>query len=211
MSWFTPIATSGNAIQLGGLGGAVTIAGGVRVGGTVTASAAKADATALRFGAGATTPILSVAGTLQAAASATEAVNVRAVQVDAGGQLPAISNGGVITASITGGSICLPANVYTLDSPLSDATTVQALTQELRVAGGTDTFDWLIGAFYSDMDRDYGQSLFVGGFEALTGIPTEGNFGADTDILFFSDLAYEFQQMALFDSRTRHEERGPGD
>jgi hypothetical protein len=94
---------TGNAIQLGGLGGAVTIAGGVRVGGTVTATAVKADATALRLGAGAATPILWVGGALQAAATATDAVNVRAVQVDSGGQLPAISNSGVITATITGG------------------------------------------------------------------------------------------------------------
>lgn len=94
---------TGNAIQLGGLGGAVTVAGGVRVGGTVTATAVKADATALRLGADATAPVLSVGGTLQAAASSTDAVNVRAVQVDTGGQLPAIANTGAITATITGG------------------------------------------------------------------------------------------------------------
>ena len=114
----------------------------------------------------------------------------------------AVRDATALTGSVSGGTIGLPENVYTLDSPLSDATQVKALTQELRLAGTNDTFDWLIGAFYSDMDRDYGQSLFVGGFTALSGIETAGDFGAETDILFFSDLAYEFQQIALFGEAT---------
>ncbi|MGE0640227.1 MAG: TonB-dependent receptor [Thermoanaerobaculia bacterium] len=110
----------------------------------------------------------------------------------------AVRDAGALTSSITGGSIGFGPDVYTLDSPLSDATTVKALTQELRLAGESDTLDWLAGVFYSDMDRDYGQSLLVGGFETLTGIPTAGNFGAARDVLFYSDLSYDFQQLALF-------------
>ena len=109
----------------------------------------------------------------------------------------AVRDAGALTASITGGSIGLPENVYTLDSPLDDATTAKAFTQELRLAGGNDTFDWLGGVFYSTSKRDYAQSLFVGGFTALSGIPTRG-LAAPADVLFYSDLSYEFEQLALF-------------
>ena len=107
-----------------------------------------------------------------------------------------------LTASITGGSIGLPENVYTLDAPLDDVTQAEMITQELRLAGDTDKLDWVAGVFYSSQDRDYGQSLLVSGFESLTGIPTAGNFGGATDVLFFSDLRYEFEQTALFGELT---------
>jgi len=107
-----------------------------------------------------------------------------------------------LTASITGGSIGLPANVYTLDAPLDDATEAKMFTQEVRVSGSTPKLHWVLGAFYSDITRDYGQSLDVAGFETLTNIPTTGHFGAGRDILFFSDLHYDFRQNALFGEAT---------
>ena len=103
-----------------------------------------------------------------------------------------------LTASITGGTIALPEPVYTIDGPLDDATTAKVLTQELRLSGEVDRLFWVGGLFYSDMERDYGQSLLVGGFEAATGIPTTGSFGAARDVLFFSDLEYDLTQTALF-------------
>ncbi|HEX3126412.1 MAG TPA: TonB-dependent receptor [Thermoanaerobaculia bacterium] len=107
-----------------------------------------------------------------------------------------------LTASITGGSIGLPQNVYTLDAPLNDATTAQVWTQEIRLAGERDRLQWLTGAFYSTMDRDYGQDLLVSGFQSLTGIPTQGHFGAARDVLYFSDLSYEMDQLAVFGEAT---------
>ncbi|MES1240172.1 MAG: TonB-dependent receptor [Acidobacteriota bacterium] len=107
-----------------------------------------------------------------------------------------------LTASITGGSIGLPQNVYTLDAPLDDATTAKLWTQELRLAGEADRLQWLTGVFYSTMDRDYGQGLLVSGFESLTGIPTTGKFGAARDVLYFSDLSYEMDQLAVFGEAT---------
>ncbi|MBI2215270.1 MAG: TonB-dependent receptor [Acidobacteria bacterium] len=107
-----------------------------------------------------------------------------------------------LTASITGGSIGLSEAIYTLDAPLDDATTAKSLSQELRLSGGSLELQWVIGGFYSTSDRDYGQSLFVGGFEDGTDIPTAGNFGAAKDVLYFSDLSYEFDQLALFGEAT---------
>jgi iron complex outermembrane recepter protein len=67
----------------------------------------------------------------------------------------------------------------------------------------------LTGAFYSHLDRHYGQGLLVSGFEAacmtvncggLTG--HKGNFIAPADGLFWSDLRYKFKQVALFGEGT---------
>ena len=113
-----------------------------------------------------------------------------------------VRDAGALTSSITGGSIGLPENVYTLDSPLDDATTAKVMTQEFRLAGGNDTLDWLGGVFYSTTERKYGQDLLVSGFEALTGIPTAGHFGAPTDVLFYSRLKYDLDQIALFGEAT---------
>jgi iron complex outermembrane receptor protein len=113
-----------------------------------------------------------------------------------------VRDAGALTSSITGGTIALPENIYSLDAPLDDATDASVWTQEIRVAGGNDSFDWVAGGFYASTTRDYGQSLFVDGFEDLSGIPTAGRFGAGKDILFFSDLHYELDQFALFGEAT---------
>lgn len=106
-----------------------------------------------------------------------------------------------LTASITGGSIGLPEPVYTIDAPLDDATTAKVLTEEIRLAGDRDRWNWVTGLFYSTVDRDYGQSLLVQGFEDMTGIPTAGPRAAK-DELFFSDLSYQFDQRAVFGEAT---------
>lgn len=112
-----------------------------------------------------------------------------------------VRDAGALTGSITGGTIGLGEEIFTLDAPLFDATQVDVLTQELRFSGGTDRWLWVVGGFYSDIDREYGQSLPVTGFEDLSGIPTRG-LRAAKDELFFSDLSYSFEQFALFGEAT---------
>jgi iron complex outermembrane receptor protein len=106
-----------------------------------------------------------------------------------------------LTASITGGSIGLPPAAYTLNAPLDDATTAKAFTQELRLSGGKDRFQWVAGGFYAHTNRDYGQNLLVAGFQDLTGIPTQG-LDAPKDVLFFSSLHYKLDQYAAFGEGT---------
>ena len=101
-------------------------------------------------------------------------------------------------ASIAGPTIGLPESVYTLDAPLTDATSATGLAQELRLASGDEYTHWVLGFFYGTNERDYGQSLPVTGFEAMTGIPTMGRYGAAVDELFHSDLNYELDQTAAF-------------
>jgi iron complex outermembrane receptor protein len=106
-----------------------------------------------------------------------------------------------LTASITGGNLGLPESVYTIDSPLIDATTANLFTEELRFSGGKGRFQWVFGGFYGHTDRDYGQNLLTTGFEDATGIPTRG-LRAPKDSLFFSDLGYKLDQFALFGEGT---------
>ncbi len=101
-------------------------------------------------------------------------------------------------ASVAGPTMGLSEAVYTLDAPLIDATTATGLTQELRLASGDEYTHWVLGLFYGTSERDYGQSFPVAGFEAMSGIPTPGRYGAAVDELFYSDLSYELDQTAAF-------------
>ncbi|HUP49245.1 MAG TPA: TonB-dependent receptor [Thermoanaerobaculia bacterium] len=107
-----------------------------------------------------------------------------------------------LTASITGGTIALPENIYTLDAPLFDATEAQGFTQEARLSGGAAQWQWLVGAFYATTTRDYRQNLPVIGFEDLSGIPTAGTKLARKDELYKSDLHYDYDQLAIFGEAT---------
>jgi iron complex outermembrane receptor protein len=108
-----------------------------------------------------------------------------------------------LTGSITGQpGVFDPAGlseaVYTLNAPLADTTAVETWSEELRLASNGDgRFDWLVGAFYSEIDRDYAQDLTVAGFSALTGIPSAGVV-APTDHLYFSTVPYTLKQYAFF-------------
>jgi iron complex outermembrane receptor protein len=119
-----------------------------------------------------------------------------------------VRDAGALTSSITGGSIGLPENVYTLNAPLNDATKSRVSTQELRLSGGRDRFRWVVGGFYSGNRRHYGQDLLVAGFDALAapilGAPAGFSRGvyAPKDHLFWSDLHYYLKQTAAFGEAT---------
>ncbi len=101
--------------------------------------------------------------------------------------------------------------------PLIDETTATGLTQELRVASDTERVAWVLGAFYSTAEREYGQSARAEDYVAVntgavseflrvvTGSPDLVWAGSrtlaghpGTEELFFSDLTYDFNQLALF-------------
>lgn len=90
---------AGNGMVIGGRGGNVTIAGGLAVNGSVAATSKDGNATALRFGAGATTPELRNAGTISASGGGTQTTSATAVVIDAGANLPYVRNSGVIKAT----------------------------------------------------------------------------------------------------------------
>jgi len=112
-----------------------------------------------------------------------------------------VRDAGALTSSITGGSLGLPENVYTLDAPLDDATQSNVFTQEVRLAIGGERTRWVLGGFYSTNQREYAQTLTVAGFQAATDIPTQG-LRAPRDVLYYSDLAYDLNQFAIFGEGT---------
>jgi iron complex outermembrane receptor protein len=119
-----------------------------------------------------------------------------------------VRDAGALTSSITGGSLGLPENIYTLDAPLNDGTKAQVFTQEVRLAGAQGTVRWLVGGFYSHNKRHYGQDLFVRNFDTLAapilGAPYGFTKGLDApkDHLFWSDLHYNLNQYAAFGEAT---------
>ena len=93
---------SATGIQLGGLGGAVNIDGGIYVGGVVGADAAQANATALLLGSGTVAHTIANVGTIRATATSSTAVSVRAIEIDPGAQSKVLFNSGNILAAIAG-------------------------------------------------------------------------------------------------------------
>lgn len=92
-------------MQIGGLGGAVNIAGGIGISATGSVLALSKDtaATAIRIGSGATTPELRNAGKIDATTAGNAANSIAtAVLIESGGDVPLIRNSGSITAK-TGG------------------------------------------------------------------------------------------------------------
>lgn len=98
-----------------------------------------------------------------------------------------------------------PASGVELPSNLVDTTDLKTWTQELRLSSSGDgPFQWLIGAFYSDVDRVYTQRLPT----PLYDIFINARFGAGTAAAvangfplnspYNADLPYDIQQLALF-------------
>ena len=98
-----------------------------------------------------------------------------------------------------------PAEVR-LNSPLIDATKLEAFSQELRIASnGGGPFDWLFGGFYQQVDRTYGQDLPTPGYDAILQRrfnATSATFNAPPNTPYFSHLTYDFKQFALFGEGT---------
>ncbi|HEU4997191.1 MAG TPA: TonB-dependent receptor [Gemmatimonadaceae bacterium] len=128
-------------------------------------------------------------------------VNLTSVTSYSTRDVSVVRDGGALYASIVGGSMGLPEPIYTMNAQLTDLTKTHILTQELRLGGENKGRRWLVGGFFSQGKRDYGQSVMVPGFETASGIPTTG-LRAARDQLFFSDLGYELNQFALFGEGT---------
>ncbi len=92
-----------------------------------------------------------------------------------------------------------------LPSNLRDTTKVQSFTQELRLSSNDDgPFQWVLGGFYSNTDRDYAQRLPTPGYDAFT----DARFGAGTSAAvangfplnapYNADIVYDIKQKAVF-------------
>ena len=99
-----------------------------------------------------------------------------------------------------------PEAPVSLPSNLLDTTVVDQVTTELRFSSNNDSpWQWLVGVFYSDTDRDYSQRLPTPGYATVTdAVLGEGTSAAvangysNLDSPFNSDLPYSLQQLAIF-------------
>lgn len=98
-----------------------------------------------------------------------------------------------------------PDEAVLLPSNLRDTTEFEMLTQEARLASiGESPFQWLVGAFYSDIQRNYAQRLPTPGYSTFvdaafgegTAAATSGPFSPDSP--FNSDIPLSIEQYAFF-------------
>lgn len=92
-----------------------------------------------------------------------------------------------------------------LPSNLRDTTKLKQITQEVRVAStNSGPFQWVLGGFYSHVDRDYEQRLPTPGYDAFVdatlgaGVSEAVSNGFPADSPYNSDLPYIIKQKALF-------------
>ena len=121
-----------NALAIGGLGGAVTVAKGVQVRGTVAAISYDSNATGLRVGSGANVGAIDVSGTVGATGSSLTGTAARAVVVDTGASVGSISVSGTV------GATALDTGKGTAIAILDNAGTISSLsnTGKISAAGG---------------------------------------------------------------------------
>jgi iron complex outermembrane recepter protein len=98
-----------------------------------------------------------------------------------------------------------PAAGVLLPSNLRDTTDVKSFTQELRLSSSGDgPFQWVLGGFYSNTDRNYAQRLPTPGYDTFT----DARFGAGTSVAvangfpldspYNADIIYKIKQKAVF-------------
>ena len=117
-------------------------------------------------------------------------------------------------ASALGGSVWVdlgfPDAAVVLPEALKDRTELGTWTQEARLASdyADSRLQWLIGGFWSQIDRDYSQRLPTPGIDAFidsvlgagTAAAVANGFPADSP--FNSDLPYDIKQYAIFTENT---------
>ena len=99
-----------------------------------------------------------------------------------------------------------PAAAVLLPSNLRDTTDLKTFTQELRLSSATDgPFQWVIGGFYTDIDRVYRQRLPTPGYQAATDAALGAGTSAavangfpDLNSPYNADIPYDIQQFAVF-------------
>jgi iron complex outermembrane receptor protein len=101
--------------------------------------------------------------------------------------------------------LAFPTAAVLLPSNLRDTTDLEQFTQEVRLASDYESrLQWLIGAFYSNVDRFYRQRLPTPGYDTFTdatlgaGTSAAVANGFPSDSPYNSDLPYEIRQWAVF-------------
>ncbi|HSG55708.1 MAG TPA: autotransporter outer membrane beta-barrel domain-containing protein [Paracoccaceae bacterium] len=175
-------------LQIGGRGGAVAIANGIGIAGTVGASSNGASATALRLGSGAQTPLAHVtaSGVVEATAGNVAGATATAIRVETGAQVPAIRNAGKVRA--TSGAAGTAIAIHDLSGNVSLVENSGAITAAGATAGSGRNIAIDLSA--NNAGATVRQTLVGGGVTAPT---IEGGirFGSGSDVLDLADGGYK--------------------
>jgi iron complex outermembrane recepter protein len=98
-----------------------------------------------------------------------------------------------------------PAAAVLLPSNLRDTTDLKTFSQEVRLSSNSDgPLQWLVGGFYSEVDRFYRQRLPTPGYDAATdavlgaGTSAAVANGFPANSPYNADLPYDIEQFAIF-------------
>lgn len=99
-----------------------------------------------------------------------------------------------------------PAAGVLLPSNLRDSTDLKTFTQELRLSSASEgPFQWVVGGFYTNIDRFYRQRLPTPGYQAVTDATLGAGTSAavangfpDLNSPYNADLPYDIEQFAAF-------------
>ncbi len=90
-------------------------------------------------------------------------------------------------------------------SPLVNISEIKAIAQEIRLASNDgSSFQWLIGGYYLNHQKDFGQRLDNSGFDELVtlDLPPSSDFTvpltSDSDVLYISDVPVDHEQASVF-------------
>lgn len=134
-------------------GGAVSIATGIRVRGSITAAAFGADATAMHLLSGANTPELYNSGTIAGTMTGEGAQTAQGLVIEAGASLPTILNAGVIRGEVIGstgaasaiidrsGTLSSIQNIGTITAITTPATPASTTTPTVTPTGAKVAID----------------------------------------------------------------------
>jgi iron complex outermembrane recepter protein len=115
---------------------------------------------------------------------------------------------GSVYVSFSGADPAIAPGAF-LPSNLRDTTDLKQWTQELRLAStGDGPFQWVLGGFYSKVDRKYTQRLPTPGADVFSqlfldaiapGTPVSATYnGFPADSPYNADLPYDIKQSAIF-------------
>ncbi|MGW8705282.1 autotransporter outer membrane beta-barrel domain-containing protein [Brevundimonas sp. NPDC055814] len=125
------------AVQIGGTGQSVTLAGGLRNQGTITSSANTGDSTGVLIGADATAPSIVNSGAIQSVSASSEANVAAGVLINQGANVASFVNSGSVTAGVNGSkgdAVALRDESGTLTTINNTGKIVAAISPEKDVA-----------------------------------------------------------------------------
>nr|WP_230279495.1 autotransporter outer membrane beta-barrel domain-containing protein [Croceicoccus sp. Ery15] len=202
-----------NGIAIGGQGHGVTIANGIGISGGVGALSNGANATALRLGAGASTPLLQNSGTIEARGSSAANTRAVAVLVEQGASLPTVKNSGSIKAVATAedgtavairdasGTLSLIENAGSISATGAKAGTGRNIAIDLSAANGDTTVRQTQVASGHAAPAITGDVLFAGGDDVLDladgTLTGDVHFGAGDDALRLSGDAVQTGKVSF--------------